>query len=280
MAVQKQARKARLSPATYDVLLQSDVMVPMRDGVLLAADLYLPARNGRPVRGRLPAVLERTPYGKHDPDRQERHGAYYARRGYVAVIQDCRGCHASGGELDFLVQEPNDGYDTVAWILKQPWSNGKVGTFGTSYMAWVQSGLATQDPPGLACMLPNMGGWNAWDSAVRHNGAMELRFMAWAFWHSALNSSAALKPQPWLDRALHEAPDFRGWLQRMPIRQGQTQLSLVPNYERWCLELFTHADYDDYWRQPGLGIEEHLTEHADVPIYLSGGWYASRVARV
>jgi uncharacterized protein len=265
---------AAVSLPQYDVVVVQDVPVPMRDGVRLACDIYFPAQGGQPLPGPWPVVLERTPYNKRDPERRERHGVFYAVRGYVAVLQDCRGCFASEGELFFLAQEANDGHDTLAWLVRQPWCNGKIGTFGTSYMAWAQMALATQSPPGLACMLPNMGGWNAWTSSVRHNGAFELRFLAWAFWHAALNQNRALKGQPWIEEALNRV-DVRDWLRRLPLRPGLSPLALVPSYERWLFALLTRGDYDAFWRQPGLAPEEHLETFADVPIYLSGGWYDS-----
>jgi hypothetical protein len=257
----------------YRVVIEEDVMVPMRDGVRLAADIYRPARDRGPVEEALPVLLERTPYGKGDPERRER-ARFFTRHGYVVVLQDCRGCYGSEGILYFLAQEPKDGYDTVEWVARQPWSNGKVGTYGTSYMSWVQSALATQRPPHLSCMFPNMGGWNAYTSSVRQGGAFELRFMAWAFWHAALNPQKELKASPWVDEALNRC-DLQEWLTRMPIRQGETPLKLVPSYERWLFDIFAHGDYDDFWKQPGFAIEEFAREFADVPLYLCGGWYDS-----
>ena len=261
------------SRADYDVVVTSNAMVPMRDGVRLAADIYRPARGDSPVAEPLPVILERTPYGKTDAERAER-CRYFAQRGYVFVAQDCRGCYESEGDLYFLAQEPNDGYDTVEWIAEQPWCNGSVGTMGTSYMAWTQSALATQNPPHLACIFPNMGGWNAYTSSVRHGGTLELRFIAWALWHSATNTNAALKHSPYVDLAL-EGPDFREWLTRWPIKRGQTQLKLVPGYERWAFDLLDKTRYDDYWKQPGFAIEEYRDQHSDVPMHFTGGWYDS-----
>lgn len=261
------------SDSTFDVVVEKDVAVPMRDGVHLVADIYFPARNGQPLNQKLPALLERTPYNKHSLEMTNR-ANFFSRHGYVVVVQDCRGCFGSGGELYFLLNEPQDGYDTIDWIAHQPWSDGKVGTYGTSYMSWVQSAAATQNPPHLTCMFPNMGGWSAHTSSVRQGGAFELRFMAWAFFHSALNTNRNLKKNQWVDKVLNFT-DFRDWLTRLPIRKGYTPLTLVPNYERWCFEIFTHADYDDYWKQPGFAIDEYLWQHADVPVYLCGGWYDS-----
>ena len=255
-----------------NLVIDRDLMVQMRDQVKLATDVYYP--QGQASSEALPVLLERTPYDKQDPKRSAR-ASFFARHGYVVVLQDCRGCYGSGGDLYFLANEPRDGYDTVEWIAAQDWCDGSVGTFGTSYMSWTQSALASQNPPHLACMIPNMGGWNAHTSSVRQGGAFELRFMAWAFWHSAQNSSATLKQEPWLQPALNTGPSFREWLRRLPLTEGQTQLSLIPSYERWIFDIYTRGTYDDFWRQPGFAIEEHLDQHSDVPTLLVGGWYDS-----
>ncbi|MEX1021038.1 MAG: CocE/NonD family hydrolase, partial [Litorilinea sp.] len=117
----------------YEVIVMEDVAIPMRDGVTLVADIYRPARNGDFVRAPLPILLERTPYDKHSTDRIARGARFFAQRGYIYVFQDCRGCYGSEGDMGFFWQEGPDGYDTVEWLAQQPWSNGKIGTTGTSY---------------------------------------------------------------------------------------------------------------------------------------------------
>lgn len=262
------------STSLYDVTVDLNVSIPVRDGVCLRADLYRPARAGSRLRNPLPTLLERTPYSKDDPVRRRR-AVFFARRGYVVVIQDCRGCYQSGGRFRFLVDEPADGADTIGWIAAQPWCNEEIGTYGTSYGSWVQSALATQNPPALSCQVLTMGGWNAHTSTVRHQGAFELRFMAWAFWHSLLNENGDLKSKSGVSKELEDSPHFLHWLRRLPIRPGQTQLRLVPDYEDWLFDLYTQGEYSDFWRQPGLAIEDHLEEYADVPTLLVGGWYDS-----
>ena len=261
------------SSGPYQVVVWEDVLVPTRDGVRLAADVYRPTQDGTPVADPLPVLLERTPYGKRDPERAAR-ARFFTSHGYVVAVQDCRGCYASEGELYFLRDEAFDGYDTVEWIAAQSWCNGKVGTFGTSYAGWTQTSMATQSPSHLACMVPTMAGWNAHTSTVRQGGAFELRFMAWAFWHAATNPNEKLKSRPEVKQALNDT-DFRDWLTVLPIKEGRSPLSLVPNYEKWLLDIFVHGDYDDFWKQPGFGIEEYLEQYIDVPTYLVGGWYDS-----
>ena len=162
----------------YDVVVRRDVPVPMRDGVRLAADLYLPARGGEPVEGRFPAIMERTPYDKTNKFGE---GRYFARRGYVAVMQDVRGRFQSEGVWYPFAKEAADGYDSVEWASGQPWCSGRVGTMGGSYCGSDQSALATLNPPHLAAMAPRVGAANYHHSSMRHNGAAELRFFIYAF---------------------------------------------------------------------------------------------------
>ena len=131
---------ARAGEPRADYRLLGDVMVSMRDGVRLATDVYVPATGGP----RFPVILERTPYNKTAPSRSERTptnptplgradvAGFYARHGYVVVYQDCRGRYKSEGEFVKYLSDGNDGYDTCAWILKQPWCNGRIATKGLS----------------------------------------------------------------------------------------------------------------------------------------------------
>ncbi|HXU40004.1 MAG TPA: CocE/NonD family hydrolase [Blastocatellia bacterium] len=121
---------------------QLELMVPMRDGVKLATGIYLPEGNGR-----WSAVLIRTPYGKNT---QSTSNALWTARGFVLVVQDCRGKFKSEGEYRPFVDDGTDGYDTVEWIAKQSWSNGKVGMFGASAMGITANLAAMMDPPHLA----------------------------------------------------------------------------------------------------------------------------------
>ncbi len=260
----------------YDLVVERNVMVPMRDGVKLATDIYFPAQNGQPLAGRHPAVLHRTPYNKDEVEETWGYSGFFARHGYIAVIQDGRGTYASEGEVDFLVPEAEDGYDALAWIDQQAWSNGKVGTWGTSWAGWTQTAPAALGPKNLATMVPNMSGANAHESSVRQGGALELRFLAWAFWHSGLNTQKALKANPAIDAALNMgAPSFSDWLTRLPIRKGQTQLKLVPAYEQWALKILTEADFTDYWKHPSFAPALYWDDFPDMPMLIVGGWYDS-----
>jgi predicted acyl esterase len=137
---------SRLASAGTSHRIDRNVMVPMRDGVRLATDIHRPDANGR-----YPVILERTPYDKSAPGRSERTAeveqprsraevaAPFVQAGYVVVYQDCRGRYASEGGFTKYLSEAADGYDTVAWLIAQPWCNGRVGTMGLSYAAHTQA---------------------------------------------------------------------------------------------------------------------------------------------
>ena len=118
-------------------------MVPMRDGVKLATDVFRPD-----APGRHPVLVTRGPYGKDGYVNNPGHSIwFFAQHGYVVVSQDCRARFESEGDnYDPLFQEVQDGYDTVEWAARQPWSNGRVGTTGQSYLGATQYTLATSNP--------------------------------------------------------------------------------------------------------------------------------------
>ncbi|MCH7786661.1 MAG: CocE/NonD family hydrolase [Chloroflexi bacterium] len=258
------------SQPDYDVIKQSDVMVTARDGIRLATDLYLPARNGEPVQGAFPAIMERTPYNKEAAPRPDT-AQYFASRGYVVIFQDNRGRFKSEGSFVKYLNDPHDGYDTLEWVGKQPWSNGKVGTFGISYGAHTQAALTATNPPNLACTFMDCGGFtNAHDNSCRNSGTLELRQICWAFTHAKASKEALSDPTI---KAALEAEDLREWFKRMPWKKGHSPLRWAPDYEDYIFDMWTRADFDDYWKQMGICGELYFDQYADVPQLHIGSWY-------
>ena len=258
----------------YDVVCERDVMVRTRDGVGLATDIYLPALGGRRAEGRYPVLLERTPYDKRSPTNVT-NGKHFARRGYVCAIQDVRGRFKSEGEWYAFAKEAPDGFDAVEWLGVQPWSDGQVGTMGSSYAGSDQSALATLDPPHLATMIVAVGASNYYHSSMRQNGALEQRFLIYVF-RMGMTSKEAQGDrglQAALEHAFNqEMPDI---VNRFPLKKGATVLRRLPSYERWAIDILTHGEYDDYWRQRGYAMSHYYEGHADVPTLYLGGWYDS-----
>ena len=137
------------SGLTSVATLEREVMVPMRDGVRLSTAVIRPKEGSGPV----PTILVRTPYTK-DPELDENVAMRtLVGRGYAFVIQNERGTGWSQGTHRFLVGARNDGYDTISWIVQQPWSNGRVGTLGCSSTAEHQLGLASMNHPAHKAMV-------------------------------------------------------------------------------------------------------------------------------
>ena len=111
----------------FQIVVSKNVMISMRDGVKLATDIYRPARNGAPVDGRFPVILERTPYNK---DSIAGWAAYFVPRGYVAIGQDTRGRWASEGHWRLQRDDPNDGYDTANGSASSPGATAESGRSG------------------------------------------------------------------------------------------------------------------------------------------------------
>lgn len=248
-------------------------MVTMRDGVRLATNVILP-EGAEQGEARFPTVLVRTPYDKDWLEATFGWSAHFARHGYVAITQDCRGCYASEGTVDFLWPEDEDGYDTAAWICEQPWSNGKIATHGTSWMGWTQTALAAAGAPGVSALVPTMSGSCAFTSSVRHGGAIELRFVAWAYWHSTRNT-AAHRGRDWLRRAALAAPGVAERFTALPLRRGATGLESFAGYEDWMLEISQHDTFDGRWREPAVWPAGHMDTFSDAPMVVVGGWYDS-----
>ena len=139
-------KKKKQKRAPIQVKTERNVAVPMRDGVILRANVFRPSQGGP-----YPVLVERTPYGKRKGGVDQ-----FVKAGYIVVAQDARGRYDSDGKwesfLRFKTHDAEDGYDTVEWAAKLPGSNGKVGTFGGSYNAFLQWRLAPLRPPSLVCM--------------------------------------------------------------------------------------------------------------------------------
>ena len=271
------------APAVYDSETQRNVFVEMRDGVKLAADLHRPSRDGKPLDGPFPVLLQRTPYNKSTEVR-DLEADFFAARGYVVAIQDCRGRHASEGGFTKYTSDGPDGYDMVEWLAQQSWCNGKIGTYGLSYAAHTQAALACLNPPHLACMWLECGGFSdAFLSGCRNGGAFELRQVTWAFreakesaeihGHPSGGPHGHRQDHPMAAKAAMENQDIHQWFQRMPWKKGHSPLRWTPDYENYLLELWSHEKFDDYWRQLGLSAHTYYSQFSDVPQVHMGCWY-------
>lgn len=172
-AVAQPPQAGKYSEARFKVLDELDREAPMRDGARLKLDIFRPD-----AAGRFPAVLQQTPYNK---DGQAARARKFAARGYVVVNVDSRGRYESGGDWDpFSPQHKTDGYDLVEWVARQEWCNGNVGTYGLSYMGWTQWWTASQSPPHLKAIVPEVAPPDHFVNCPYQNGILVCWMVDWA----------------------------------------------------------------------------------------------------
>ncbi|MFC4312904.1 CocE/NonD family hydrolase [Steroidobacter flavus] len=267
------------APSTGEVDRRRSTFVPMRDGVRLSTDIYSP----RSASGPLPTILIRTPYNK---DREEARAIAFARYGFTVVVQDHRGRFESEGRFfPYSRIDGQDGYDTVDWIAHQPWSTGKVGTFGCSYLGETQHMLARERHPNhraaIAQAGSSYGGDGVRNFGFQRYGATELS--SGASWMYRNGSSVFYGPPAGIDRAEWfskrfarrysvapsvPADDLRlAMFERLPVVDLLDSIEAPPNeWRQWV----SKPPADDYWQQQGTVTE---ADRFDVPTLHMNGWY-------
>ena len=184
-----QAQDDVLSQLDEIAIIDSKVMMPMRDGIRLATDIYRPK-----AEGTYPIIFSRTPYNFNtwvDGERRLREAkrAYeYVKKGYAYVVQNERGRFFSEGEWDILGVPLTDGYDAFEWMKNQSWSNGKIGTLGCSSTAEWQMAVSALDHPSHAAMVPQGFGAGVGKVSDIHEqgnwyrgGVEQMLFFSWLY---------------------------------------------------------------------------------------------------
>ena len=247
-----------VSPAVaaehYEVTTERGATMKTRDGLTLRADIYRPK-----TKGQFPVLLQRTPYNKAGASG---FGMSAAAEGYVVIVQDVRGRFTSDGDWYPFKYESEDGYDTVEWAAALPYSNGKVGMFGGSYVGATQMLAAISSPPHLAGVFAVVTASNYHDGWTYQGGAFEQWFNE--SWTSGL-------AQDTLDRSIRQSTNALKGIWKLPLTEYPlldlpSAASLAPYFAEWL----RHPDYDDYWKR--LSIEDHYAK-IQVPLYGVGGWY-------
>eukprot|EP00512_Aurantiochytrium_limacinum_P010013 CAMPEP_0171538552 /NCGR_PEP_ID=MMETSP0960-20121227/102_1 /TAXON_ID=87120 /ORGANISM="Aurantiochytrium limacinum, Strain ATCCMYA-1381" /LENGTH=660 /DNA_ID=CAMNT_0012085449 /DNA_START=136 /DNA_END=2118 /DNA_ORIENTATION=+ len=274
-----QAKFRNLPPAIYPLTSCIDVETETSDGVILHGTLYVPFPandndpDARPSLNELngehkfSTIMVRTPYGRHSLGPEW--ARIFAERGFAVIIQDTRGRFGSGGDFFPVKHEVKDGGETIEWIRKQPWSNGKVSLFGVSYL-----GLTTYAAAGsssghhVSAMVPVMTGARAFGIIFHRNSGtlaldLVLRWLWLAmklmntpniikFWFPALQQE--LK-QSFTDAPLH-TQDEKLIGQRLGFLQDAIRATDV-EHEFW-------ADKD---------VLCNMKNQSRPPAHIIGGWY-------
>ncbi|HWB85819.1 MAG TPA: CocE/NonD family hydrolase [Bryobacteraceae bacterium] len=241
------ATGAALCAASTPAIEQLHTMIPMRDGVHLAANIF------RPGTGRVPTILVRTPYGKGTALSP----AYrtFVDHGYAVVMQDVRGRYESEGNFRPLQQEPQDGNDTLNWIAHQPWSNGKIGMTGGSYVGIVQWKVAVLNNPHLKAIFAAVAGDDDYrDRFYSAGGAMKVgQRLEWM--------AENMKVPGYI-------PDFHKFVRHLPLLTAD--VAATGRTSRMFQDAARHSAFDSFWR--AISTREQL-QKIHVPIFSVGGWY-------
>jgi uncharacterized protein len=237
----------------YEVIVERNVAAKMRDGVTLRADIYRPKADGK-----FPVLLVRTPYDKTS---ETNFGLKGVARGYVVIAQDVRGRFASDGQFYTFKNESLDGYDTVEWAAALPYSNGKVGMYGGSYVGATQLLAAIARPPHLAGICPTVTASNYHDGWTYQGGAFEQWFNE--SWSTGLAENT-------MRRRVEESSALAGTktlpLADFVVLEPPSAVGIAPYFKDWL----AHPSFDAYWKQ--WSIEDHYSD-IQVPVLSFAAWY-------
>lgn len=244
-----------LSQPAHDVRFLYDLRAPMRDGVRLSTDVYLPEGGGR-----FPAIVLRTPY-ESTRDQHVDWAIWWARRGYAAVVQDCRGKFESEGVFYAYRDDGPDGADALRWLAAQPWCDGKIGMSGRSYGGIVQWQAAAQGDVPLTAMAPQVIMGDYFGEYHRVGGAVQ-----WAL--TALAAVTFASAVALTQRGCAQIFGNQRFYRHLPLITADEALigRPIPYFRDWL----THSVYDDYW----AALDTHRAlEHVGVPVCQQGAWY-------
>jgi putative CocE/NonD family hydrolase len=254
----------------YSVVIEKNLPMRTRDGVTLYADVHRPD-----APGRFPVLVIRTPYDKGADNALTEKG-YFPPRGYVVVVQDTRGRFASAGEFYPFLREADDGYDTIEWAARLPWSDGRVGMIGQSYMAVVQYAVAATRPPHLLALCPVSGSTSYFENSIWRRGVFELAYRLKYFIMMAretmMRQGRFDQLWPSIARYLSDPSDIRSPLTddaigHLPLRDWGERLGECAPF---CAEMMANSRYGPYWQSADLG---HHAHGVAAPILHVGSWY-------
>ena len=229
--------------------MSQEIMVPMRDGVRLRTKI------AKPAAGRLPVVFIRG-YDTDswiDADR-------FVRAGYVCVSQATRGHIGSEGAQGMdnrFFDDAQDGYDALTWISQQPWCDGNIAMYGSSYYGATQWLVAPLEHPNLKAIVPQNFNPDPWQRMYRDHGTVQLAHTARRIYDYNLEGRLNVARFGWWN-----------WYRHLPLITLDTVAGTPPN--KLYNDYITHSTYDDFWKAIGTRDKLH---NIRIPVYLMGGWY-------
>lgn len=246
------------------VVVERDRRVEMADGVSLATDVYRPDDDAEH-----PVLVHRNPYDKSNA--KSVGGLIFnpldaVEAGFVVVVQDVRGRFESGGDWEPFRHERADGYRTVEWAARQPWSDGHVGIYGASYHGATALQAAVASPPHLDAVFAYSTGCNYHQGFVYEGGAFNLGFCL--YWTLGLTGDEERTVAD--DNVLDALDDARANPREYVARRPTSSILPTRGVAEYWREWLDHPDYDDYWRAVDVGPD---VADVDCPVLHLSGWY-------
>lgn len=251
------------SDALSGVRFEGGAVAVMRDGARLVADIYRP--DGR---GPWPVLLMRQPYGRDIASTVVyAHPTWYARQGFLVVVQDVRGRGDSEGEFHAFHREEEDGFDTVLWAAALPGSNGRVGMYGFSYQGSTQLLAALGRPPPLRALAPHMTAFDLYTGWFYRGGLLQLSTTVG--WGLQMLREDARRRGAASAAALDEAwPQSGRVAQALPLRDAAPLANAdLPSY---AIDWICHPEPDAHWRALDL---LRRVDALGLPMFHLSGWY-------
>jgi uncharacterized protein len=250
----------------------TDVMIPMRDGAKLHAEVWRP----RGATGKLPILLQRSPYGfgtQRVTRSFENEYKELAREGFIFVLEDIRGRFGSEGEFVMLrlkaphggVDESTDTYDSIDWLVKQvPENNGNVGVFGVSYLGWTTAMATVDAHPALKAVSIQASPEDMFiGDDFHHNGAFRLQY-GWEY-------AAALETDGRTLNAFDYAKeDPYTWLLKQDDLATLDARSLKHTLPSWQ-NFVQHPNYDAFWHAGVTSAQ--MPARPKIPDLIVAGWW-------
>ena len=241
-----------IRPAEYAVAIERNVTMTTSDAVALVADIHRPKMNGA-----APTILVRIPFSRtfRNSLSADAVGRFWASRRYIVVVQGTRGRFKSGGAFYPLRHERQDGIETLQWLARQPWFDGRLGMWGGSAFGHTQWALADQSRPGPTALMIQIAS-TSFGEMFHPGGALSLESAL--FWAARSGGPADVDPSSTaLERGLEGFP---------VIEADDRAVGNVPFFDDWLV----HDRADPYWR----AIDgEDRARNIKAPVLLMGGWY-------
>lgn len=236
-----------------------------RDGTKLVADVYTPKADGS-----YPVLLMRQPYGRDIASTVVyAQPSWFARQGYIVVIQDVRGRGDSEGAFYTFREEAEDGYDTVEWAASLPKSNGKVGMYGFSYQGATQIAAARARPPALQAIAPHMTAFDLYSGWFYRDGLLcQAGTLGWG--NQMLREDAVRAGRMETFEVLDKTWNIPGAFNHVKPLKSCHPLTTDPEIPSYVRDWLEHPTRDSFWETYDALPE---AEAMDIPMFHLAGWH-------